>query len=38
MPIIISPDPLHAVAIGSGQALEEFAALKGVLFSAMSDH
>src|SRR3989440_2055131 len=34
MPIIISPDPLHAVAIGSGQSLEEFDALKGVLFSA----
>src|SRR5438105_502488 len=36
MPIVISPDPLHAVAIGSGQALEEFAALKGVLFSGSS--
>jgi len=34
MPIVIAPDPLHAVAIGSGQSLEEFDALKGVLFSA----
>ncbi|MGQ0616562.1 MAG: rod shape-determining protein [Acidimicrobiia bacterium] len=37
MPIVISPDPLHAVAIGSGQSLEEFDALKGVLFSSTSD-
>ncbi|CAN5193729.1 rod shape-determining protein [soil metagenome] len=34
MPIIIAPDPLNAVAIGSGQSLEEFEALKGVLFSS----
>ncbi|HEX2384513.1 MAG TPA: rod shape-determining protein [Acidimicrobiales bacterium] len=34
MPMVIAPDPLHAVAIGSGQSLEEFDALKGVLFSA----
>ena len=34
MPIVIAPDPLHAVAIGSGQSLEEFEALKGVLFSS----
>jgi rod shape-determining protein MreB len=34
MPIIIAPNPLHAVAIGSGQSLEEFEALKGVLFSS----
>ncbi len=33
MPIVIAPDPLHAVAIGSGQALEDYAALKDVLFS-----
>ncbi len=33
MPIIIAPNPLHCVAIGSGQSLEEFAALKEVLFS-----
>jgi rod shape-determining protein MreB and related proteins len=38
MPIVIARDPLHAVAIGSGQSLEEFDALKGVLFSASSDH
>jgi rod shape-determining protein MreB len=34
MPIVIAPDPLNAVAIGSGQSLEEFEALKGVLFSS----
>jgi rod shape-determining protein MreB len=34
MPIVISPNPLFAVAIGSGQSLEEFEALKGVLFSS----
>jgi rod shape-determining protein MreB len=34
MPIVIAPNPLHAVAIGSGQSLEEFEALKGVLFSS----
>ena len=33
MPIIIAANPLYAVAIGSGQSLEEFDALKGVLFS-----
>ena len=36
MPIVIAPDPLHAVAIGSGQSLEEFEALKGVLFSSQN--
>ncbi|HUW01638.1 MAG TPA: rod shape-determining protein [Acidimicrobiales bacterium] len=34
MPITIASNPLHAVAIGSGQSLEEFEALKGVLFSS----
>ncbi len=34
MPIRIAPDPLYAVALGSGQSLEEFEALKGILFSA----
>jgi rod shape-determining protein MreB len=34
MPIHIAPNPLQAVAIGSGQSLEEFDALKDVLFSA----
>ena len=34
MPIVIAENPLFAVAIGSGQSLEEFDALKGVLFSA----
>jgi rod shape-determining protein MreB len=38
MPIVIAPDPLHAVAIGSGQALEDYAALKDVLFSEHPDH
>ena len=37
MPIIIADDPLHCVATGSGQALEEFAALKDVLFSETHD-
>ena len=37
MPIVIAPNPLHAVAIGSGQSLEEFEALKGVLFSSTID-
>ena len=32
MPIHIARDPLLSVAIGSGQALEEFDALRGVLF------
>jgi rod shape-determining protein MreB and related proteins len=32
MPIHIAPAPLDSVAIGSGQALEEFDALRGVLF------
>ena len=34
MPIVVTPNPLHAVAIGSGQSLEEFDALKSVLFSS----
>jgi rod shape-determining protein MreB len=34
MPINIAQNPLHCVAIGSGQSLEEFEALKGVLFSS----
>jgi len=34
MPVVIAPNPLHCVAIGSGQSLEEFEALKGVLFSS----
>ncbi len=29
MPIVIARNPLHCVAIGSGQSLEEFSALKG---------
>jgi rod shape-determining protein MreB len=37
MPIVIAPDPLHSVAIGSGQALEDYAALKDVLFSESPD-
>ncbi|MEL7210222.1 MAG: rod shape-determining protein [Actinomycetota bacterium] len=34
MPVKVADNPLHAVAMGSGQSLEEFEALKGVLFSA----
>jgi rod shape-determining protein MreB len=34
MPVRVAEHPLHAVALGSGQSLEEFEALKGVLFSA----
>ncbi len=34
MPIIVARDPLNCVAIGSGQCLEEFEALKAVLMSA----
>jgi actin-like ATPase involved in cell morphogenesis len=34
MPVRIAPNPLYAVALGSGQSLEEFDALKGVLFSS----
>ncbi len=36
MPVIVAPDPLYAVALGSGETLEAFEALKDVLFS--SDH
>ena len=34
MPIIVAKNPLHSVAIGGGQCLEEFEALKGVLISS----
>ncbi len=34
MPIVMTKDPLHSVAIGSGQCLEEFDALKQVLISS----
>ena len=37
MPIRIAPRPLEAVALGSGQALEEFEVLQGVLFSSTRD-
>jgi rod shape-determining protein MreB len=37
MPIVIAPNPLYCVAIGSGQSLEEFEALKGSLFSSEPD-
>jgi rod shape-determining protein MreB len=36
MPIVIAKNPLHSVAIGSGQCLEEFEALKQVLISSSS--
>ena len=38
MPIVVSHDPLHAVALGSGLALEEFDALKDVLFNQAPQH
>src|SRR5512134_673462 len=34
MPVRVAANPLQSVAIGSGQSLEEFDALKGVLFSS----
>jgi rod shape-determining protein MreB len=34
MPLLIAQNPLYCVALGSGQSLEEFDALKGVLFSS----
>jgi rod shape-determining protein MreB len=34
MPVKVAENPLYAVALGSGQSLEEFEALKGVLFSS----
>ncbi len=37
MPIRIADNPLQCVAIGSGQSLEEFEALRGVLFSSARD-
>jgi rod shape-determining protein MreB and related proteins len=36
MPLVIADNPLHSVAIGSGQCLEEFEALKSVLMSSSS--
>jgi rod shape-determining protein MreB and related proteins len=36
MPIVTAQNPLSCVAVGSGQSLEEFEALKGVLFSSHS--
>jgi rod shape-determining protein MreB len=34
MPIVVANNPLHAVAVGSGQCLEQFDALKDVLISS----
>jgi rod shape-determining protein MreB len=34
MPIVVARDPLNCVAIGSGQCLEEFEALKQVLITS----
>src|SRR5213593_1082063 len=34
MPIIVAKNPLHSVAIGGGQFLEEFAALKSLISSS----
>jgi rod shape-determining protein MreB len=36
MPIVVAPDPLNCVALGSGMCLEEFEALKQVLISNSS--
>ena len=36
MPIVVAKDPLTSVAIGSGQCLEEFEALRQVLISSRS--
>ena len=36
MPIVVAEDPLNSVAIGSGQCLEEFEALKQVLITGSS--
>ncbi len=36
MPISVAHNPLQSVAMGAGQSLEEFEALKGVLFSSSS--
>jgi len=36
MPIIVAPDPLNCVALGSGMCLEEFDALRQVLSSSSS--
>ena len=33
MPIVVADNPLHCVAFGGGQCLEEFEALKGVLIT-----
>ena len=37
MPIRIAPDPLYSVVLGAGQSLEEWDALKNVLFSSADD-
>ena len=34
---MVAPDPLYAVALGSGQTLEDFDVLKDVLFSSAHD-
>src|SRR5580700_460516 len=36
MPIVVAPDPLNCVALGSGMCLEEFEALQQVLVSSSS--
>ena len=37
MPIRIAADPLYSVVLGAGQSLEEWDALKNVLFSSADD-
>ena len=34
MPVCVSPNPLHAVALGAGKSLEAVDSLKGVLFTS----
>ena len=34
MPVFVADRPLDAVALGSGQSLEEFDSMRGVLFSS----
>ena len=37
IPVMVDPDPLYDVPLGSGQTLDEFDALKDVLFSSAHD-
>jgi rod shape-determining protein MreB len=37
MPINMAPDPLHSVVIGSGRALENIEAMRGMLTQSSDD-